>query len=655
MASTFRSQAGRGLRYRTLGQGEIRVLRLKSRGQLDFEFVYMSIADNQSYAALSYTWGAAVFPCHININGLRFSVTQNLYDALMVIVNNELLIGERGPFRQTGLLWIDAVCINQQDLDERSTQVRMMKDLYEKAEKIFVWLGKPEDEVANSLAAGKLKEFDDWFTDTMRRNRPYRPLWWPIKNRPPNDIDSFLLHAANDKAIYDGPGSPTYHAWLGICALWKKPWWNRTWVYQEATIPESLIAIFMRGVSVIRPKSKVVFLCGSSMFTWSQFHIGYQVAVHLATSQRQSDPMLSSAVVSFIPIWNLRLNRGQHHSLTFLELLQVFRRTECKDPRDKVYAPLGLAAESATSFINPDYKRHIQEVYSDVVQYQLTQKRKEFDFLAYATTPSQPNILPPPSLEFSDWPSWMPNWSEATTVAPLPKVLYTHKNLDGRAVRPYDKQSTKDHTLYRTNVYNASADLEPVVFVEGKMLHTQGILRDTIAELVDYNGPQDAVREANKRWAFEARGRYPTGEPWTQALRRTNAVDVKYNKQNRACDRNGSVDFDLLRRPADQLTSAELEVQVTMRTALNYALLYRKLCRTEQGFLGMVPASSMVGDKICVLCGSQVLHVLRLKTRSCDVAAYAYVGEAYVHGLMDGEVVENVRRGHGTIEHLILI
>jgi hypothetical protein len=655
MASAFRNQATGGLRYRPLSQGEIRVLRLKSRGKLDFEFVYMRFADNQSYAALSYTWGAAVFPCHITIGGLRFQITQNLHDALMVIVNDELLVNEKGPFRQTGLLWIDAVCINQQDLDERSTQVRMMKDLYEKAEKIFVWLGKPEDEVANTLAAGKLRELNDRFTDTMRRNRPYRPFWWPIKNRPPNDIDSFLLHAASDKAIYDGPGSPTYHAWLGICALWKKPWWNRTWVYQEATIPESLKAIFIRGVSVIRPNSKVVFLCGSSMFTWSQFHVAYQIAVHLATSQKQCDPILKSAVVPFIPIWNLRLNRGQHHSLTFLELLQVFRRTDCKDPRDKVYAPLGLAAESAINFINPEYKRHIQEVYSDVVQYQLTQKGKEFDFLAYATTLSQTIISPPINLEFSDWPSWIPNWFEAITIAPLPKILYTYKNLDGRAVRLYDKQSTKDHTMYRSNVYNASADLEPVVFVEGKMLHTQGILRDTIAELVDYNGPQDVVREANHRWAFEARGRYPTGEPWTQALRRTNAVDVKYNTQNQTCDRNGSIDFDLLRKPPDQLTSSELEVQVPTRTALNYALLQRKLCRTEQGFLGMVPASSMVGDKICVLCGSQVLHVVRLRTRSFDVAAYAYVGEGYVHGLMDGEVVESVRRGHGTIEHLILI
>ena len=655
MANSLHNQSSGKLRYRPLGPNEIRILRLKARGKLDFEFVYMSIADNPSYAALSYTWGAAVFPCHININGLRFQITQNLHDALEAMVNNGLLVDEGGLFQQTGHLWIDAVCINQQDLDERSTQVRMMKDLYEKAEKIFVWLGKPEDEVANTLAASKLKEFDDRWTDTMRQNRPYRPFWWPIKNRPPNDIDSFLQQADSDKAIFDGPGSPTYHAWLGICALWKKPWWNRTWVYQEATIPESLKAIFIRGVSVIRPNSKVVFLCGSSMFAWSQFHLAYQVAVHLATSQRQCDPILRSAVVPFIPIWNLRLNRGQNHSLTFLELLQVFRRTECKDPRDKLYAPLGLALESATNSIKPDYKKHIQEVYSDVVQYQLTQKGKEFDFLAYVTTLGQTITVPPINSEFSDWPSWIPNWSEAITIAPLPKVLYTYKNLDGRAIRLYDMQSTKDHTIHRTNVYNASADLEPVVFVEGKMLHTQGILRDTIAELVDYNGPQDAVREANRRWAFEAGGKYCTGESWTQALRRTNAVDVKYNTQNQVCDRNGSIDFDLLRRPADQLTPNESEVQVNTRTALNYALLHRKLCRTEQGFLGMVPASSVVGDKICVLCGSQVLHVLRSKNHAFDVATYAYLGESYVHGLMDGEVVESVRHGHGTIEHLILI
>lgn len=642
-----------GLTYRPLGQGEIRFLRLKSRNELAFEFVYGNLDSSQSYSALSYTWGAPVFPCHITIGGHRVSITENLYDALKVLVN--ILIDNKEHFLQKNLLWVDAVCVNQRDLDERSIHVRMMKNLYENAEKIFVWLGKLEDGDASILAAGKMRDFDDRMTITMKRNRPYRPWWWPNENRPPDDLASLLLNSATDKAVFDDPGSPTYRSWLAICAIWQRQWWNRTWVYQEATVPESDKAIFFRGVSVIRAQSRVVFLCGSSMFTWSQLRTTAHFANHLLSSKRQNTLLLKGATIPFENIWNLRIRRAQERPLSLLELLQIFRRTECKDPRDKVYAPLGLAAESATSFIIPDYRKRIQEVYGDVVRYQLTQKGSEFDFFAYATKLSQPARPPPADMAWSDWPSWVPNWYQPVAIAPLSKVLHVQKSLDGRSVRFYDKQGTRDHTKYQTKVYNASGDLESVVSIDGRTLHVKGIVCDTVAGLVDYNGPAETVREVNKRWAAESGGRYCTGESWVEALRRTNAVDVKYNSRGQAYDRNGSVDFDLLRRPREQLTVNELEIQLNANRALDRALHLRKLCRTENGFLGMVPTSTLLGDKICVLCGSQVLHVLRQMDPSFTSSGYAYIGECYVHGLMDGEVVSRVSDGHATIEHLVII
>ena len=42
-------------------------------------------------------------------------------------------------------IWADAVCINQNDVDERSSQVSIMSDIYQEAKKCQIWLGTVEE------------------------------------------------------------------------------------------------------------------------------------------------------------------------------------------------------------------------------------------------------------------------------------------------------------------------------------------------------------------------------------------------------------------------------------------------------------------------------------------------------------------------------
>ncbi|KAF3766142.1 HET-domain-containing protein, partial [Cryphonectria parasitica EP155] len=192
--------------YKPLRVDEIRLLRLRAgrKGSLcSFEMVHVSLRSHPTYAALSYTWGPPGDTHSILLNGTHFRIRQNLHDAL-----EQITLAWKQHVGYGGYLWVDAICINQDPvdtkaLDERAVQVGHMTSIYTQASKVLVWLGLPANDIDNKIAFRLMKRFE----------KRYRQ-------------------------IFDVPGSETYRGWLGIIALWQKPWWVRAWIYQEATIPE---------------------------------------------------------------------------------------------------------------------------------------------------------------------------------------------------------------------------------------------------------------------------------------------------------------------------------------------------------------------------------------------------------------------------------
>ena len=90
-----------------------------------------NLDERLQYDALSYTWGTRDSKIPIEVHGQSFSVTENLYAALQHL-------------RQDGkelMLWVDALCINQLDLVEKSHQVQQMRYIYECATSVIAWLG----------------------------------------------------------------------------------------------------------------------------------------------------------------------------------------------------------------------------------------------------------------------------------------------------------------------------------------------------------------------------------------------------------------------------------------------------------------------------------------------------------------------------------
>lgn len=114
--------------------GQIRVLDLQP-GTTESEIRILLRVERltNAYEALSYTWGASTENRVVRVNNdFVVSVTDNLFRALRCLRLPDTI----------RTLWIDALCINQSDDDEKSQQVQMMSRIYREASQVNVWLGE---------------------------------------------------------------------------------------------------------------------------------------------------------------------------------------------------------------------------------------------------------------------------------------------------------------------------------------------------------------------------------------------------------------------------------------------------------------------------------------------------------------------------------
>jgi hypothetical protein len=96
---------------------------------------------------------------------------------------------------------------------------------------------------------------------------------------------------------------------------------------------------------------------------------------------------------------------------------------------------------------------------------------------------------------------------------------------------------------------------------------------------------------------------------------------------------------------------SEYETRMAMNSARAHTFTMRNICLTERGYIGVVLETAKVGDIVSVLLGGQVLYTLRYPGPGDE---YEYIGEAYIHGLMDGMVMKWVANGTAVVETFIL-
>ncbi|KAH7071890.1 heterokaryon incompatibility protein-domain-containing protein [Paraphoma chrysanthemicola] len=177
--------------YEPLGPRQIRILELQpGRGTEPFQgrFIVASIDSNVEYDALSYMWGDPTPVDKILVAGAAIPLASNLSTALRYIRNSK----EPQPAR----IWIDAICINQDDIREREQQVAMMRTVYSNAQTVRIWINEP-DLVEDNPAIAALCEF----------------------RHSPDHVTSL----GHDDAYF----------WEPVLPLFTNDYWNRFWIQQE--------------------------------------------------------------------------------------------------------------------------------------------------------------------------------------------------------------------------------------------------------------------------------------------------------------------------------------------------------------------------------------------------------------------------------------
>ena len=648
-----------GYHHQPLRSDEIRLLRplASLSNSLAFEVTHVSLLSKPQYVALSYTWGLPGDTHTVLLNGQHCPVRQNLHDALRQIRSSKIA---------NHCLWVDALCINQRDDDiasnERSVQITLMTQIYEQAANIIAWLGKPENENNNRLAFSMMKDFDDRYRRVRKKGRPYRPWWMPHKPRTTGqDVADFLLTIlpGKDKSVFDVPGSRTHNAWLGVIALWKSPWWTRTWVYQESTIPERYTTIWVAGVTVLPLSSKVKFLCGEQETNWSELASTTIVASNVLSTPGIDSSFLVGAQKSVDRLITFRSQRVQHVLRSFLEILQMFRCTQSLDPRDKVYAPLCLAPDDVRRCIRPNYTgKTVLDTYMDVVRYCLGLPGHELDFLGHALYQESSQEVQTPKGIKSVLPSWVPNFSASIDVAPIPKILHVPEDLDHKRLAIYDRRGIPSNKEAQIAAYRPLEGIPPRFVINHHTLSVSGAYIDDLKDIIRNTGAdletiRSVGREKGRKWAIDSQHRYFTGEAFGDAIQRTAVLDIVYDELGRASERGNKLDTAFLRRPRAELSLVEYRYQMNMRIASTKASTLRDMGLSQKHYLLMIPNTAVVGDAIWALAGGKVLYLLR--PINPGTKQYRFLGECYVHGLMDGDVMRRLHLGEVRMEDINLI
>jgi hypothetical protein len=156
------------MRYRTLDtvKDEVRLLHifLKKRGRLHFRLVHFPLQACPEFWAFSYTWGDQLGRHTIVVDGHTVPVMKNLGHALRHHVTILLRIARNSPHSEFKIryLWVDALCINQSDFEERALQIPRMRQIYSMATVgVFLDNGDTEpDKTAHSTLSDLCKQSD---------------------------------------------------------------------------------------------------------------------------------------------------------------------------------------------------------------------------------------------------------------------------------------------------------------------------------------------------------------------------------------------------------------------------------------------------------------------------------------------------------------
>jgi hypothetical protein len=293
------------------------------------------------YHALSYVWGDATLSSTVTIDGRTLGVTENLHLALAYLRREEV----------DRILWIDAICIDQGNKKERGHQVQQMGEIYSQAEEVIFWLGRGTYETA--VLMDSLNQLEEQSLLCAHKT-------WNLADKGWVDLWQSLQ-----------PGLRRHHSDLanrqrrGLEFLLRRSYFKRVWILQEVA------------------NAKKAVLCSGSRSISAHIFALAPLLVHTRPKRH------CQAVLDIMP-GTSRKTSWWGESRDLYTLLLKFGGSEASDPRDMIYALLGISSDAQdTNILRPDYTKDIQDVIRDTTAFLFRPS-----IVSYATMPRFLGDLP---------------------------------------------------------------------------------------------------------------------------------------------------------------------------------------------------------------------------------------------------------------------
>ncbi|KAF2837601.1 hypothetical protein M501DRAFT_937224 [Patellaria atrata CBS 101060] len=577
---------------------EIRLLHLEP-GNFNSEIigylVTVSLHDVLLYDAISYFWGDVNGKLPITINSKEMLITRHLFCTLNHLRSSSKYL----------VLWADAICINQEDVEERNIQVLHMGHIFASAARVLIFLGP-----ADPLSIGSDAAFD------------------------------ILLRLSERKSVSKEVLEDAYEH----CVNWmvRRAWFSRLWVIQELALARN---------------SPVVY-CGRKAISWDMLVYAWGKLLDIldlrktnhrsmfyqkVVEKRYSDQPPAGESKSWFDgepryFWlRYRLRSLDHirdvaaetEGMDLVDILPVSRHSHCKDPRDKIYGILNLLKEEDRRVFSVDYRKSVKAVYTEVLIEVFKQGKG-------------PWILSSMILQDPDENAHLPSWVIDLAIHKT-RRLNDPLSLHPPGIGCSGKESTQ---------------VNGVILPDNETLRIRGLLVDTVNDVLVF---PKAIKEVIERLV-------EVDELITQSNNKPSAASPNLKKYTRKeplwrmlisnMDVDGAVApewfgtmYEILRgfrlppkgskdksvRSSYFHVSRYSKTEDDYRRALYDKIRNRSFFTTEGGFMARGMPFVRKGDQVVIIFGAPVPFVLR----SCG-DYYKIVGVAYVGGIMEGELVDEL-------------
>ena len=502
------------------------------------------LKDMRKVVAISYVWGSRERNSEIRCNGQCFKITENLHTALRMA---------RQPAERC-LVWADAICINQDDVQERGHQVSVMGRIYGTAKQVLICLG-PDPE-GHAKAAGSLVAQMDKFILRVAKDCNYAS-------------NSFPWPDTNDEILSD-------LRWADFGVMVVQPWFRRGWVVQEAGLAAE--AVLLWGATAISWPSIVrVSAWASGRGVLKNIQNCSIPNPHLLLHRRHSKRIVEC-------VTNFR-NRYSYDSL---DLLQSASLLKFEDGRDFLYALLPLAEEEFT--LEPDYNRSIQDVYLDFTRDCLLPAYGA-EILAYVQHDEG-------SIETDI--SWVPRWDR----------YWYHPIIDRRSPFLISQSSNdfKGISLFDAGTLRVRAIIFDSISFTSASFDFQTSLSETVNlwQVISASDRSEYYPLQRRMSAFLTvltDGMYP------RELRTWKRQEAAYARQfeNHQSPREMANNFSPIQEMQEEVRGKVMDFHsYSVRRMINKVFI-----STQRGLYGNAPYIAREGDWCCIIFGMQSPAILR--------------------------------------------